>query len=152
MNVEETAVEEGDPAKEGGEVGCALGLGLAEAFVEQALEGRAGRTAGSGRRRICSCTILQSGAEVVLVLIEEALLLDEVDEHHAVEHEGGVPVPVALGGDAIDEVPEGGKFRPEAFVEALGDFFYVERLDERGPLRPIMTIFSPGFVVQGKGE
>ena len=50
----------------------------------------------------------------------------EIDEHHAVEHEGGVPVPVALGGDALDEVPEGGQLGPKAFVEALGDFFYVQ--------------------------
>ena len=74
----------------------------------------------------------QTIAEVVGVPIQEALLLDEVDEHHAVEHKGGVPVPVTLSGDAVDEAPKGGKLCPEALVESLGDLFHVQRPRGRG--------------------
>ena len=73
---------------------------------------------------------LQAVAEVVLVAVQEALLLDEIDEHHAVEHQRGVPFPVALRGKSVDELLEGGQFRAEAFKEALGDALHVQRLPE----------------------
>ena len=38
----------------------------------------------------------QTIVEVVQVAVQETLFLDEVDEHHAVEHQGGVPVSIAL--------------------------------------------------------
>ena len=70
--------------------------------------------------------LVQLVAEIVGVAVQEALLLDEVHEHHAVEHQGSVPVPVALGRDALDEVSEGGQLRPEPVVEAPGDLFDVQ--------------------------
>ena len=69
---------------------------------------------------------LQAVAQVVGIFVEEALFLDEVDEHHAIEHDGGVPVAVDLGGDTLDEVPEGLQLFLEPFVEALGDPLYVQ--------------------------
>ena len=75
---------------------------------------------------------LEAVAEVVAVIVQEALLLNEIDEHHAVEHEGGVPVPVALGGDAVYEVTEGGQFRPETLVEALGHLLHVQGRADAG--------------------
>ena len=38
---------------------------------------------------------LQPVAEIVAVVVEEALALDEVDEHQAVEHHGGIPLAIA---------------------------------------------------------
>ena len=76
--------------------------------------------------------LLQLGAEVVVVAIKEPLLLYEVDEHHAVEHQGGIPVAVALGGDAVDEFTEGGKLGLESFVEALGDLLNVHCRPDSG--------------------
>ena len=39
----------------------------------------------------------QPVAQVVGVAVEKALLLNEVDEHQAVEHEGRVPLKVGMG-------------------------------------------------------
>ena len=74
----------------------------------------------------------QTVAEVVGVTVQETLLLDEVDEHHAVEHEGGVPVPIALNVDAVDEAPKSGELGPEAFIEALGQLLDIEGLADKG--------------------
>ena len=72
----------------------------------------------------------QAVAEVVLVAVQEALLLDEIDEHHPVEHQGGVPVPVALGGEPVNELLEGGQFGAETVVETLGDALHVQGAPE----------------------
>ena len=93
---------------------------------------------------------LEAVAQVVVVVVEEALLLDEVDEHHAVEHEGGVPVAVALCGDAVDEVAEGGKFRPEAVVEAPGDLLDVEGLADAG--RDVRDADTLGLIFEAVGD
>ena len=125
VNVEQAAVEEGYLAQKLDEVGRALRFGLSESFVKQAQKEEAVELLKAAAAALL-LHHLQAVAEVVGVAVEEALLLDEVDEHHAVEHEGGVPVPVALGGDAVDEVSEGGQLGPEAFVEAPGDLLDVE--------------------------
>ncbi len=65
-------------------------------------------------------------AQVVGVAVEKALLLNEVDEHQAVEHQRRVPFKVRRRLDALDELHEGGVFGLETFVEFLGDFIDVE--------------------------
>ena len=67
-----------------------------------------------------------------MVSVKKALLLDEVDEHHAVQHQRCVPVPISLGGNAVDEVAECGQFLPEAFVEAPGHLLYIQGLTDFG--------------------
>ena len=57
---------------------------------------------------------------------EKTLALDEVDEHQPVEHERGVPLSVALVGDALDERQEGRVLSLEVVVEASGDPVAVE--------------------------
>jgi hypothetical protein len=69
---------------------------------------------------------IQPVAEVVSVAVEETLPLDEVDEHQAVEHDGGVPLAVGTLGDAGGELEKGRVFLLKSVVEALGDAFYVE--------------------------
>ena len=66
----------------------------------------------------------------MLVAVQKALLLDEVDEHQTVEHQGGVPVAVALCRESLDELLEGGQLLAEAVVEALGDALDVQRLQD----------------------
>lgn len=58
--------------------------------------------------------------------IEEALSLDEVDKHQAVEHQRGVPLAVRLGGDALDEFQEGSMLDLETIIEFLGDAFDIK--------------------------
>lgn len=69
--------------------------------------------------------------QIVEVAVKETFLLYEVAEHEAVEHDGRVPLLVAVlrGGylvvDATDEVGKRLVFLAEARVEVLGDFFRV---------------------------
>ena len=42
----------------------------------------------------------------ILASRQQALFLDEVDEHQAVEHERSVPLAVGLRADALDEGEE----------------------------------------------
>ena len=70
---------------------------------------------------------LQPVAQVILVAVQKALLLDEVDEHQSVEHQGGVPCPIVFGRDTLHELEEGGMFLLEAVVEPLGNLVHVER-------------------------
>ena len=69
-------------------------------------------------------------AKVVLVEVEEALLLDEVAEHQAVEHHGGVPLAILRSGDVPDALHEGVVLLAEGLVELLRDFLGIgeERL------------------------
>ena len=50
----------------------------------------------------------------------------KVDEHHAVEHEGGVPFAVGQVVDALDEAQEVLMLLFETVVEAFGYLFDVE--------------------------
>ena len=80
---------------------------------------------------LLSAHSLQAVAQVVGVTVEKAALLDEVDEHHPVEHQRGVPFAVGDGRDALDEVQEGLVLLLEAVVEPPGD-----RLDVEGSTEP----------------
>ncbi len=60
------------------------------------------------------------------MIVEQALFLNEIDEHEAVEHERGVPLAVSFDTDALDKGVEGGMFFLEAIVEFLGDFLDIE--------------------------
>ena len=58
-------------------------------------------------------------AQVVAVAVEEALLLDEVDEHQAVEHHRGVPLESRPSCEPCDEAEERRRARFEAVVECV---------------------------------
>jgi hypothetical protein len=45
----------------------------------------------------------KAATQVVALAGEEALPLDEVDEHQAVEHQRGVPFAVGLLADSLDK-------------------------------------------------
>ena len=66
-------------------------------------------------------------AEVVVVAVEEAFALDEIDEHQAVEYDGRIPFAVGHLADAINELEEGFPVGVEVSVERLGDALDVER-------------------------
>ena len=135
MLVEEASVEEGDPAQQGGEVWCTLRFRLSETFVEQPQEEEAVELLEAPAAALF-LHHLQAVAQVVEVSVEEALLLDEIDEHHSVEHEGGVPVAfvgaLADFGDTRDELPEGVQLGPEAVVEVPRDFLDIQRRPDPG--------------------
>src|SRR5450759_663336 len=57
---------------------------------------------------------------------EEALALDEIDEHQAVKHQRGIPFTVALRGDALDTVQESRVFELETIIEFLCDALDIE--------------------------
>ncbi len=79
---------------------------------------------------------LQAICEIVAVAIErkwrfcieEALALDEIDEHQAVQHQRGIPFAVALRGDAGDELQESRVFKFEPIIEFLCDALNIESL------------------------
>ena len=125
VHVEKAAVEEGHFPEEGFKIGSALRFGLPEALVEQPQQEEAVELLEAPAAALL-LHHFEAVAQVVDILVQEALLLNEVDEHHSVEHEGGVPVSVALGRDALDELPEVLQFFLEPFVEALGDPLYVQ--------------------------
>ena len=79
-----------------------------------------------------------------MVAVEEALALDEVDEHEPVQHHRGVPLLVLLDGNARDELEESGVLLAELVVEAFGNPLDVEGLtgatgnvDERRGFLPL---------------
>ena len=119
MTVEDAAVEVRHLAQQGDQLGRPFSFRQPQPFVKQAQQELAVETlelVGA----VLFLHHLQAVAEVVLVAIQEALLLDEVDEHQPVQHQGGVPVPVALFGDSGDELLEVGQLFAEPFIEALG--------------------------------
>ena len=126
VRVEQAAVEVGDPAEQRRQFRGALGLGPAQALVEQPQQEQpveAVEPAGAAGR---PAHALQAVAQVVRVAVEEAALLDEVDEHHPVEHQRGVPFPVGRLRDPFDEVQERAVLLPETVVEPPGHLLHVE--------------------------
>ena len=126
MHVEQAAVEVRDVAEELFQVGRAVFAALAEAFVEQAEQ----EIAVEGVELVLALFLLaavEAVAEVIGVAVEEALALDEIDEHQAVEHDGGIPFAVGDLADAVNELEEGFAVGVEVAVERLGDALDVER-------------------------
>ena len=62
------------------------------------------------------------------IAVQELLLLDEIDEHEAVQHKRGVPLAVGHGGNALNESQKTLVLFLEAFVETLGDALHVKSL------------------------
>src|SRR5579859_131216 len=60
--------------------------------------------------------------------IEEALALDEIDEHQAVQHQRSVPFAVALRRNVCDKLQESRVFKFETVIEFLCDALYIESL------------------------
>ena len=51
---------------------------------------------------------------------------DEVDKHHPVQHERGVPFPIGHVFDAFNESQKGALLLLETFVELFGDLLHVK--------------------------
>src|SRR5687768_1174416 len=87
MDLEQPAVEVGHSSQEAIQLGGPR-LRLTETLMEKANE----EASVEGEERGGAGTVLdalKSMSQVVAIVVEEALLLDEVDEHQAVEHDGG---------------------------------------------------------------
>ena len=125
MHVEETTVEIGDVAEQFFEIWRAVLAAPAEALVEETKQ----EVAVKGVELILPFFLLaalEAMAEVVAVAVEKPLLLDEIDEHQAVEHDGRIPLAVGHFADAVDERKEGLPVRVEIAVKRLGDALEVE--------------------------
>src|ERR1017187_959135 len=108
------------------QVGCAVLATLAEAFVEQAEQ----EVAVEGVELVLALFLLaaeEAVAEVCGVRVEEALALDEINEHQAIKHDGSIPLAVRHLADAVNELKEGFAVGVKVAVERLGDPFDVER-------------------------
>src|SRR6266699_3446630 len=100
---------------------------------------------------------LQAVGEIIRVTVEcawslcidEALPLDEVDKHQAVEHQRRVPLAVRLGGDTLDEFQEGGVFDLETIIEFPGDALHIEGFTH--PSRDSQGV-KPLFLADREGE
>ena len=102
-------------------------LAAAETFMEESKQ----EVSVEGKELILAPRGLhhpQTVSEVVTITVQEPLLLDEVDEHEAVEHERRIPLAVALSLDPFNEAKKGVVLALESFVEAFGDALNVERL------------------------
>ena len=148
VHLEQAAVQVGHPPQQVGQFRRPVLCGLAQPFVEQAqqeqpVEGLETVPAVPGLQAV------EAVAQVIDVAVEKAALLDEVDEHHAVEHQRGVPFAVGHSADAVDEAQEGAVFLLEAVVEAFGDLVDVE-----GGAHPSRDVHDAqvGFFVQGEGQ
>ena len=64
--------------------------------------------------------------EVIRVIAQKALLLDEIDEHEAVEHDRGIPLEYLLVRNTLDEFEERIMLFLETVVESLGHFFGIK--------------------------
>ena len=129
MPVEYAAVEVRHLAQQDYKLGWPVSLGFAQAFVEQPQQELAVEPlelVGA----VLFLHHLQAVAQVMLVAVQEALLLDEVDEHQPVQHQGGVPVLVTLRGNSGDELLEVGQLLAEPLVETLGYALDVQGLAE----------------------
>ena len=126
VNVEQPAVEKWHPAQERRQIRRPLRLGLSQALTkktakEHVVEPLEFTTSASFPDHF------EAVAEVVRVIVQKALLLDEIDEHHPVEHERGVPLAVAQVRDALYEVVERLELLLELVIEPPGDSFNVHR-------------------------
>jgi hypothetical protein len=93
--------------------------------------------------------------QIVEIAVKEAFLLYEVTEHEAVEHDGRVPLLVAVlrGGylvvDAADEADKRLVFLAEARVEVLGDFL---RVHGKRSLYALFHVHDGGLFVNVKRQ
>lgn len=71
---------------------------------------------------------LQAVFEIVPVAVQKPLILDEIDKHHAVEHQGRIPLTVPLVGNSLDEPQECRVFPFEVVVELFGHTVAIERI------------------------
>ena len=125
MNFEQAAVEVRHLTQDRLEIRRALRGLLPQALVKQPEEEVAVKA-----QKLVLPLPLQDHLEAVLkvpsIAIKESFLLNEIDEHQPVEHERGVPLPVSIDWDALDELQEVGVFLLELVVELLGDLVAVE--------------------------
>ena len=92
--------------------------------------------------------LFQAVAQVIEVVVEKAAFLDEVNEHHPIQHQGGVPFAVCKVLDARDEVQKSSVFFFETVIEFFGDF-----IDIKGSAYPARNIGNGKifFFVQREG-
>ena len=125
VHVEQAAIEIRDLTKQIRQLRGAVGLRLAQALVKQTQQEQPIET-----QEIALSLFLphafEAIAKIIAVAVEEAALLDEVDEHHPVQHQRGIPFPVGEVLDAFDKAQEGVMLLLETVVESLGDLLYVE--------------------------
>ena len=125
MHVEQAAVEIRHLAKQLRQFRGAVGLRLAQPLMEQLQEEQAVETDESALSLPLPHRF-ETITQVVHIVVEESTLLDEIDEHHPVQHQRGVPFAVGQVPDPLDEPQKGLMPLFEAVVEPPGDLLYVK--------------------------
>ena len=131
------------------EVVGAGGDGLVESVAEELLEEAAVERFVELVPALPRLRLPELVAEVVLVEVEEALLLDEVAEHEPVEHHGRVPLAVVLAGDVLDSLHEHVVLLAEGLVELLG---HLGGVHEERRVDPVRHVDDRGILVEGERD
>ena len=118
---EQAAVQIGDGTEQVIRLWAALALRFGEAFKEERVQEFAVIAVGAA-----GFAFLQLVIEVAAVPLDEAALLQEVDEHQAVKQHRGIPSPIIIVWDAFDQVDEFNPQVPKSLVKSLGDPLDIE--------------------------
>ncbi len=131
MHVEQAAVQIGDVGADELGQACVARLGLAQPFVEQAAQKLAVKAVELALA-CCLLHLLHAVLQIVLVSVQKAFFLDEIDEHQPVEHERGVPRAVCRLVQSGDEGGKGVVLGLELVVKTFGDLVAVEGAAQAG--------------------
>ena len=121
MFLKDTAVEIGDFAKQTVHVAVPFGFRFGEPLKEEWTEEFFVVSVGTV---LLACS--QFGLQIVWIVIKETFLLNEVDEHQSVEHDGDVPLLHLCIGDAAEKFEECVVFLFETVIKLFGDPFRVK--------------------------
>ncbi len=131
VHIEQSTVQIRYIADQAGQIGRAVGLGRAQPLVEQAAQEQSIK----GMKPVPAClglNLAQAVGQIVGVAVQKTLALDEVDEHQAIQHQRGVPLPVGRAGEALDERGKALVFGLEAVVKSAGNTVAVEGATQAG--------------------
>jgi len=124
VSKEQPAVQVFDCSQHLAGFGAALVFGPGESLEEEKLQKPFVEEVGAP---------LPGGRELVLkaihvAVVDEAFLLQKVDEHQAIQENGCIPLAITFGGDSRDQTDKGEVLGTKLFVELLCDTRDIERV------------------------
>ena len=125
MHLEQATVEIRDFAEQGRQLGRAVGFGLTQALVKQPQQEQPVETEKVALALLLAHPV-QPVAQIIWISVEKTPLLNEVNEHHSVQHQRGVPLAVSQILDPLNKRQKRAVFFFEAVIESLGDFLHIE--------------------------
>ena len=125
VDVEKAAVEVGDLTEFCHQFRVTFGLGHTQPLVKQPQQKETVK-AVEPLGAVPLAHNVEAVTQVVAVVVEKAAFLDEIDEHHAIEHQRGVPFAVGHFLDTLNEAEKVLMLILETVIESLGYFLDVE--------------------------